>query len=58
VADLLDKNPFHVLGLIAAREIRRWNPAFGADRLGTSCGPPQHVITGWTLHIRAACCIL
>jgi uncharacterized protein len=33
VADLLDKDPFHVLGLIADRQIRRWNPAFGGDRL-------------------------
>jgi uncharacterized protein len=33
VADLLGKDPFHVLGLIAERQIRRWNPAFGGDRL-------------------------
>jgi len=33
VAALLDEDPFHVLGLIAEREIRRWNPAFGGDRL-------------------------
>ena len=33
VAALLDKDPFHVLGLITDREIRRWNPAFGGDRL-------------------------
>jgi uncharacterized protein len=33
VASLLDDDPFHVLGLIVEREIRRWNPAFGAARL-------------------------
>ena len=33
VAALLDEDPFQVLGLIAEREIRRWNPAFGATRL-------------------------
>lgn len=33
VAALLDKDPFHGLGLIAEREIRRWNPAFGGARL-------------------------
>jgi uncharacterized protein YciI len=33
VAALLDDDPFHVLGLIAEREIRRWNPAFGGARL-------------------------
>lgn len=33
VAALLDEDPFRVLGLITEREIRRWNPAFGADRL-------------------------
>ena len=33
VAALLDKDPFTILGLIAEREIRRWNPAFGAERL-------------------------
>ena len=33
VAALLDEDPFHVLGLITDREIRRWNPAFGAARL-------------------------
>lgn len=33
VAELLDQDPFRVLGLIADREIRRWNPVFGADRL-------------------------
>jgi hypothetical protein len=26
-------DPFHVLGLITDREIRRWNPAFGGARL-------------------------
>ena len=26
-------DPFKVLGLIVEREIRAWNPAFGADRL-------------------------
>ena len=33
VAALLDKDPFHILGLIVEREIRRWQPAFGAARL-------------------------
>ena len=33
VAALLDQDPFHALGLIAEREIRRWNPAFGGARL-------------------------
>jgi hypothetical protein len=33
VAALLDRDRFHLLGLIAAREIRRWNPAFGGARL-------------------------
>jgi uncharacterized protein len=33
VAALLDDDPFHVLGLIREREIRRWTPAFGAERL-------------------------
>jgi uncharacterized protein YciI len=33
VAALLDRDPFHVLGLIVEREIRRWNPAFGGARL-------------------------
>jgi uncharacterized protein YciI len=33
VAPLLDKDPFHVRGLILEREIRRWNPAFGGARL-------------------------
>jgi len=32
VAAFLDKDPFHVLGLIAGREIRSWSPAFGAAR--------------------------
>ena len=36
VAALLDSDPFHVLGLIAGREIRRWNRAFGAARLLTN----------------------
>ena len=27
------RDPFKVLGLIVEREIRAWNPAFGADRL-------------------------
>jgi uncharacterized protein len=38
VAALLDKDPFHVLGLIAEREIRRWNPAFGGERLAPTPG--------------------
>ena len=33
VAGWLDDDPFKVLGLIVEREIRAWNPAFGADRL-------------------------
>ena len=33
VAQWLDSDPFKVLGLIVEREIRAWNPAFGADRL-------------------------
>ena len=33
VAALLDKDPFHILGLITDREIRHWNPAFGGARL-------------------------
>jgi len=33
VAQWLDGDPFTVLGLIVEREIRAWNPAFGADRL-------------------------
>ena len=33
VAQWLDNDPFKVLGLIVEREIRAWNPAFGADRL-------------------------
>ena len=33
VAQWLDDDPFKTLGLIAEREIRAWNPAFGADRL-------------------------
>jgi hypothetical protein len=33
VAALLDEDPFHSLGLITEREIRRWNPAFGGARL-------------------------
>ena len=36
VAALLDDDPFHVRGLIAEREIRRWNPAFGGERLATT----------------------
>jgi uncharacterized protein YciI len=36
VAALLDEDPFHVLGLIAEREIRRWSPAFGAARLASN----------------------
>jgi hypothetical protein len=30
---LLDLDPFWNLGLIADRQIRRWNPLFGAARL-------------------------
>ena len=33
VAQWLDDDPFKTVGLIAEREIRGWNPAFGADRL-------------------------
>ena len=33
VAQWLDGDPFRTLGLIVEREIRAWNPAFGADRL-------------------------
>jgi uncharacterized protein YciI len=33
VADLPDEDPFHVLGLIAEREVREWRLAFGAERL-------------------------
>ena len=33
VAAVLDKDPFWDLGLIVDREIRRWNPAFGGNRL-------------------------
>jgi uncharacterized protein len=33
VAQWLEDDPFKVLGLIVEREIRAWNPAFGADRL-------------------------
>jgi uncharacterized protein len=33
VAALLDEDPFHVLGLITEREIRRWDPVFGGPRL-------------------------
>jgi uncharacterized protein len=29
----LEDDPFRVLELIVEREIRAWNPAFGADRL-------------------------
>jgi len=36
VAALLDRDPFHSLGLIAEREIRRWRPAFGGARLSAS----------------------
>jgi len=36
VASLLDKDPFRILGLIAEREIRRWNPAFGGARLASA----------------------
>jgi uncharacterized protein len=34
VAELLDQDPFRLLGLIEEREIRQWSPAFGAERLG------------------------
>jgi uncharacterized protein YciI len=33
VAALLDLDPFWQLRLIADRQIRRWSPFFGADRL-------------------------
>jgi uncharacterized protein YciI len=33
IAGWLDDDPFKLLGLIVEREIRAWNPAFGADRL-------------------------
>jgi uncharacterized protein YciI len=33
VTALLDLDPFWNLGLIADRQIRRWNPLFGAARL-------------------------
>lgn len=33
IAQWLDDDPFKVLELITEREIRAWNPAFGADRL-------------------------
>lgn len=33
VAELLDRDPFWGLGLIAARQIRGWTPFFGADKL-------------------------
>ncbi len=33
VTALLDLDPFWNLGLIADRQIRRWNPFFGAARL-------------------------
>ena len=33
VEALLDQDPFHALDLIVEREIRRWNPAFGGERL-------------------------
>jgi uncharacterized protein YciI len=36
VAALLDGDPSNALGLIAEREIRRWNPAFGGQRLATA----------------------
>jgi uncharacterized protein len=35
VAALLDDDPFRRRGLIAEREIRRWNPAFGGERLAS-----------------------
>ena len=35
VVGWLDDDPFKVLGLIVEREIRAWNPTFGADRLAT-----------------------
>ena len=38
VAALLDKDPFHTLGLIVEREIRGWNPAFGRERLTPAAG--------------------
>jgi len=34
VAELLDQDPFRLLGLIQEREIRQWSPAFGGERLG------------------------
>lgn len=34
VAELLDKDPFHERKLIVDREIRPWNIAFGAHRIG------------------------
>jgi uncharacterized protein len=33
VEALLDQDPFHALGLIVEREVRRWNPALGGERL-------------------------
>ncbi|MDT0350495.1 YciI family protein [Pseudonocardia charpentierae] len=33
VEEWLENDPFRVLELIVEREIRAWNPAFGADRL-------------------------
>ncbi len=34
VAQLLDQDPFRLLGLIEQREIRPWSPAIGGARLG------------------------